>query len=326
MTSKLLLALLLGATGAQAATVVERELARPEGPRHYLAMAPAAQGEEKLPAVILLHGHGASAAIMLGMAKIGGYRVDDWSRLAQREHLLLLAPDGIKASDDKRAWNDCRADASTNATSDDVGFIGALIDTAIREHHAHPRRIYVFGSSNGGGMAYRLAIELGPRLAAVGVQSALMAAKSRCAAPTHPLPMFFVHGTSDKISPWAGGEVGHWTLRGRGSGLSVDQSVELWRNLARLPAAPAVYTVPHRVESDPTSVTRYLWSGAPGQAKVELLKVEGGGHTMPSLGEEMPWLLRQMVGAMNRDLDTAAEAWAFFKDKRATPAAAPSYP
>ena len=326
MAKRLLLALLLGATGAHAATLAEGELARPEGKRHYLMMAPAAQGEEKLPAVILLHGHGASAAMMLGLAKIGGYRVDDWARLAQREKLLLLAPDGVKASDDKQAWNDCRADAPTNATSDDVGFIDALIDSAIREHHADPRRIYVFGSSNGGGMAYRLAIELGPRLAAVGVQSALMAARSRCAAPTHALPMFFVHGTKDKISPWAGGEVGHWSLRGRGSGLSVDQSVELWRNLARLPATPTVVAVPHRIASDPTSVTRYLWSGAPGQPEVELLKVEGGGHTMPSLGEDMPWLIKQMVGDMNRDFDTAAEAWAFFKDKRATPAAARSYP
>ena len=29
---------------------------------------------------------------------------------------------------------------------------------------------------------------------------------------------------------------------------------------------------------------------------------------------------RQMVGAMNRDLDTAAEGWTFFQDKRAEPA------
>lgn len=323
MTPRLLLALLLAATGAQAATVIERELARPEGKRHYLMMAPGAHAGDKLPTLILLHGHGASAAIMLGLARIGGYRIDDWAQLARRENLLLLAPDGVKASDDKQAWNDCRGDAPTNATTDDVGFLSALIDTAIREHHADPQRIYVFGSSNGGGMAYRLAIEIGPRLAAVGVQSALMAARSRCAAPAHALPFFFVHGTSDKVSPWAGGEVGHWTLRGRGSGMSVDQSVDLWRKLARLPDTPGVYAVPHRLASDSTSVRRYLWGSEPGGLQVELLKIEGGGHTMPSKGEDMPWLLKQLVGDMNRDIDTAAEAWDFFKDKRAIPAAAP---
>jgi polyhydroxybutyrate depolymerase len=32
----------------------------------------------------------------------------------------------------------------------------------------------------------------------------------------------------------------------------------------------------------------------------------------------LPWILRKLVGNMNHDVDTAEEAWSFFKDKRVT--------
>ena len=58
---------------------------------------------------------------------------------------LVIAPDGWKGSDDKRGWNDCRADAATNPPTDDVGLIGALIDKAIADYDADPARVYIFG-------------------------------------------------------------------------------------------------------------------------------------------------------------------------------------
>ena len=33
---------------------------------------------------------------------------------------------------------------------------------------------------------------------------------------------------------------------------------------------------------------------------------------------ELSWLLRKLVGNMNHDVDTADEAWSFFKPKRNT--------
>gem|GEM_PF-3742620 len=89
----------------------------------------------------------------------------------EQQKVMLIAPDGIKASNDKRAWNDSRADATSNASADVIGFLAVLIDSAIAEFGADQQRIYVFGTSNGGGMAYRAGIELGPKLAAIGVQS-----------------------------------------------------------------------------------------------------------------------------------------------------------
>jgi polyhydroxybutyrate depolymerase len=307
----------VGAIGAaQASTIVDYTLLRPEGRRHYLVVEPDRLSRSNRPTVILLHGHGASAAFMVGIDSFGTYTAQDWIRLAERERVMLIAPDGIKGSDGKQAWNDCRADAATNANSDDVGFVAALIDTAVNELGADPERIYVYGSSNGGGMAYRLGIELAPRLAAIGVQSALMPMQSRCKPPAHPISVFVAHGTADQIAPYNGGKVGHWLLRDRGSGVSADESVAVWRRAAGLPELPMSFRLPHLQSGDPTSATRYVWGSDPARVQIELMRIDGGGHVQPSKQEELPWILRKLVGNMNHDVDAAEEAWNFFKDKR----------
>jgi polyhydroxybutyrate depolymerase len=307
---------LCAATTAHAADYAAHTLARPDGERRYLVLDPgAADASGKRPVVILLHGHGESAAAVLGRESFGGYTPRDWARLAEREHLLLIAPEGVKGSDGKVAWNDCRGDAATNATTDDVGFIGALIDKAVASLGVDPRRVYVFGFSNGGGMAYRLGIELAPRLAAIGVQSALMPAHSRCAAPARPVSAFILHGTADPIAPYAGGEVGNWLTRGRGSGLGAEATVAAWRKVDGLPEAADVFRFPHLRADDPTTATRLVWGADPAGVQVEFVRIDGGGHVYASKDEDMPWLLKKILGPMNHDVDTAAEAWRFFRTK-----------
>jgi polyhydroxybutyrate depolymerase len=312
------LAAAIVASPAHAVTVTDHTMARPEGPRHWIAVEAEGKPKAKRPLLILLHGHGASAAMMVGLASLGGYRTQAWSTLAERENILLLAPDGAKASDGKRAWNDCRSDASTNTTTDDVGFIGALIEQAIAQFDADPARVYVYGVSHGGAMAYRVGIELAPRLAAIGVQDGLMAARNACPAPSRPLSVFIEHGTADQIVPYAGGKAGSWFLHGRGTTLGVEQSVAIWRTLAGLPDTPAVHRFPHLRADDPTSATRYVWGTDPAGIQVEFLRIDGGGHVEASKDGELPWLLRKLVGEMNHDVDTADEAWSFFRTRRNT--------
>jgi polyhydroxybutyrate depolymerase len=304
------------AAPASALTITDYTLARPEGARHYILAEAEGKPKAKRPVLILLHGHGASAAAMVGLASTLGYKTQAWSSLAARENILLIAPDGVKASDDKRAWNDCRTDAPTNTKTDDVGFIGALIDIAIAQFGADPERVYVYGVSHGGAMAYRAGIELAPRLAAIGAQSAPNAVQSACPAPSRPLPVFVEHGTADEIVPYAGGKAGSWILHGRGTTLGAEQSVAIWRKLAGLPDTPATYRFPHLRPDDPTSATRYVWGTDPAGIQVEFLRVDGGGHVEASKDGELSWVLRKLVGEMNHDVETAEEAWAFFKTKR----------
>lgn len=300
---------------AGAVAIVDETLQRPEGMRHYLLAKPAQATAGKRPLVILLHGHSSSAELTLGRGKIDD-PASAWLDLADREGLLVIAPDGWKGSDDKQGWKDCRADASTSPKTDDIGFLAAVIDQAVARYDADPSRIYISGMSNGGGMAYRAAVELGPRLAAVAVTSMLMPTRSICAAPKRALPMLVAQGTADKIVPYAGGEVGGWLLKGRGSVLSAEDTVKFWRELARLPAAPVMSKVPQRDLSAPTSLVRYVWGGDPRQVQVEFLKMENAGHVQPSISHTLPWWLRTLLGKQNADLEFADESWSFFKDKR----------
>lgn len=310
----LIVTALLAQQANAASTIEARSVARPEGERHYLLMQPQDAASDGLrPLLILLHGRGASAEFALGRVALMGFTSPGWRNLAEREKLLVMAPDGSKASDGMRAWNDCRSDATANTTSDDVGLIAALIETAIREHRADPRRIYVFGFSNGGGLAYRLGIELGPRLAAVAVQGALMPAQSSCKPATHPLPIYISHGTQDKVMPYAGGALGG----GRGSGVSAEESVAIWRRLDGLPEKPIVDRFPQLTPSSTTSVTRFVWGDDPRGLQVCFLRIEGGGHVHASRTEEFSAELTKFMGEMNHDVDTVEEVWAFFREKRA---------
>jgi polyhydroxybutyrate depolymerase len=277
---------------ALAVSITDHTLARPEGPRHYIAVEAEGKPKAKRPVLILLHGHGASAAIMVGLA------------------------DGVTASDGKKAWKDCRSDAPTNTTVDDVGLIAALIDTAIAQFDAAPGRIYVYGVSHGGAMTCRAGIELAPRLAAIGVQSGLMAAQNACPAPSVPLSVFIEHGTADEIVPYAGGKAGGWFLHGRGTTVGAEQSAAVWRKLGGLPETATTYRFAHLRADDPTSATRYVWGADPAGLQVEFLRIDGGGHVEAAKNGTLPWLLRKLVGEMNHDLDTAEEAWSFFKTRR----------
>ena len=303
---------------ANAAVITTDSLIRPEGARHYLLAQSANTNNEKRPLVIVLHGHGSNAATTLGKNKNINDPAAVWLDVVDRENVLVVVPDGWRGSDDKQGWNDCRADASTNPNTDDVGFIAALIDKAIADLNVDPHRVYITGMSNGGAMTYRLAIELGPRIAAVAVGLALMPVKSLCPVMTHPMSILITHGTNDKIAPYAGGEVGHWLLHGRGSGIPVEDSIKLWLNLAQLPDSPVIASIPHRDKSDPTSATRYVWGNDPEKIQIAFLKISKGGHCEPSIARRLSWLVVTLMGEQNADVEFAEESWAFFKDKRSS--------
>jgi polyhydroxybutyrate depolymerase len=239
-----------------------------------------------------------------------------WLDIATREDLVVIAPDGERGSDRQRGWNDCRADAPTNPHCDDVGYLTALIEHAISNHAVDPQRVYVIGMSNGGAMAFRLAHEIGERLAAISVVAALMPTKTRCAPPRKPISVQLILGTSDEITPYEGGEVGHRNLGMRGSAISTMDTVRIWRELAGLPETGRSHSFPHLDPADPTRASKTTWGDDPAGLQVSLVTIDGGGHVEPSPTRRAPKMFTKMLGLQNGDVETAEEAWAFFKDKR----------
>ncbi|MDD5247454.1 MAG: PHB depolymerase family esterase [Rhodocyclaceae bacterium] len=305
------------AAPAQAADVEPASIATADGPRNYLLARPATPGSGPRPLVIVLHGHGGSAALALGQ---GGRAspLARWLAIADREQVLVAALDGALGGDGRRGWNDCRRDAADNPATDDVAFAGAVVRRLVDAGAVDPTRVYVMGMSNGGMMAFRLALELEPAPAAFAAASAAMAADSACGAARRPVSALLINGTADPLVPYFGGGVGLFR-KDRGTTLAVEAAAAFWRRADGLAEAGAARRLPHRAAGDPTSATVTLWGRDSRGPQVELVRIDGGGHIEPSIAERYRRAYERLVGWQNHDLEAAEEAWQFFRDKRARP-------
>jgi polyhydroxybutyrate depolymerase len=307
------LALSLAVAGSgQAAALQQRSIETSDGLRQYILATPAAPAASPRPLILLLHGHIGNAANALGQ----GTRpspLSAWLGIADRQGVLVAALQGLKGSDDRTGWHDCRLEDRKNPAADDVGFAASVVGSLVQTGLADPHRIYVMGMSNGGMMAYRLALQMHPVPAAIAAVSSSMASHSACSARPPKVSVMLINGTADPIVPYAGGEV-----RGGGGGvIGAEASRDFWLRADGLVNAPAVtYTFPHRSASDPTQARETSYGPRNGP-QVETIDIQDGGHVEPSLAYRYGWLYYQLVGKQNGDFESAEEAWKFFKDKTA---------
>jgi polyhydroxybutyrate depolymerase len=230
--------------------------------------------------------------------------------MADRERLLLVAPEGTRGPDGRRGWNDCRADATTNPATDDVEFLSALVDTLVQEFRIPPRSVFVVGTSSGGQMALRMAIERPALVSAVAAVVAAMPAHSECATPAAPVPVLFMNGTADPLLPYEGGRVGG-ASGGRGTVLSTTASVAIWTHLAGISSRPEATRFFSMGKGAYGVVSRHIYA-RDGRPAVVLYRVEGGGHAEPSRSERYPWPSARVVGPQNVMIEMAEEVWSFF--------------
>ena len=236
----------------------------------------------------------------------------EFDRLADRHGFLAVYPDGYE-----QHWNDCRKAATYSANTkniDDVGFFSKMIDFFVAEQHANPDRVYATGISNGGQLAYRLALELPDRIAAVAPVAASLPddANFDCVKSGKPVAILILNGTADPMNPYQGGEVALYGIWGsRGTVMSTDATVEYFAHLAGHHDPPHIVQYPDVNTHDHSRAELRTWNDGPGP-EVVLLSVEGGGHTFPHPFHRFP----RFIGATNADLDAAAEIWRFFTDKR----------
>jgi polyhydroxybutyrate depolymerase len=268
------------------------------------------------PAVVLLHGGTQSMRKIFGR-HAGATR--EWLDIAEEEHFLLLVPNGTNPETgdtrgDKQNWNDCRKPGpgvTAISTADDVGFIASLIDWAGSKFNIDKTRVYVTGASNGGLMAYRLAVELGDRVAAIAAFVANLPADNQCRSASRPVPVMIVNGTEDPLMPWAGG-----TIPGRrGRVLSAEETLNYWLQVNRSDTENVEMSqISDRNPHDRSRVTRVRYRPLPGGADVLFYKIDGGGHTVPSIEHAVPaWARRLLVGTQNRDVEGAREAFSFLR-------------
>ncbi|HVJ19241.1 MAG TPA: PHB depolymerase family esterase [Polyangiaceae bacterium] len=154
---------------------------------------------ERRPLLLFLHGLGSSGRVAfdgLGLQK-----------LAERERIHLVAPDGTLDARGRRFWNAHPACCDFEQKGiDDVGRLGALLASLGAEPNVDPRRLYVAGFSNGGFMAHRLACERGELIAAIASLAGVGPASGAACKPSN-LAVLEVHGDADNIVSYDGGHL-----------------------------------------------------------------------------------------------------------------------
>ncbi|WP_342318394.1 alpha/beta hydrolase family esterase [Corynebacterium mayonis] len=209
--------------------------------------------------VVFLHGSRQSSNV--ARAFTGG----TFDELARRG-CTVLYPDGVG-----HHFNDLRRDFAESARLlqvDDVGFIGALIESY------SPRRVIGCGFSNGGQMLMRMLFDAPGTFHGAALFGAPMPTAGNCLSDTSdylPVPVLTVHGTADPIVPFAGGIAGG-SVAHRGEVRSARASAEFFAALNGC--------TEHRRGPDGEVVAVDRWTG--GEADVKLVSLRGVGHLVPS--------------------------------------------
>jgi polyhydroxybutyrate depolymerase len=261
--------------------------------RSYRLFEPVAAADR--PALILaLHGSGVT-----GEAKRNwvGTRLE---ALAEAHGFLVAYPDGFE-----QHWNDCRAAATYSARRldvDDIGFLHALVTQLQDTHRIDPDRVFAIGFSNGGQMAYRLALEAPDLVRAVAALGAGLPTEDNldCAPSGEAVPALVMLGRDDQINPVAGGSV---MLGGRVHGGSVRSAEHSAGYFAALCAACRL----EQAVTDPRGDLVMRWTRAD-RPWVELHLLADAGHTVAQPDFEFP----EFLGATRRDVDSMDIVWRFF--------------
>jgi polyhydroxybutyrate depolymerase len=275
--------------------------------RSYLMYQSPAAGPD-VPIVVVLHGSAASGERMR-RATAAAFEV-----IADREGAIVVYPDGHLAH-----WNDCRTAAGNparDARVDDVGFLRALAaqvagDLRPAGDGMATRPVFVFGLSNGGHMGLRLALEAPDLVSGVVAVAASLPAPGNtdCVPSGRPVPVLFINGDADPVSPYDGGTVRLIGPFGdRGDVLSSQASVEYFRQLAGYGGGPFEHRYPDEDVTDGTVATRQVWA-EPGSPEVALITIHEGGHTIPHPTKQFP----RILGRTSHDLSAAEEAFRFFR-------------
>ena len=227
--------------------------------------------------------------------------------LAERHGFVVVYPDGYR-----RHWNDCRAGADYAAkleNIDDVGFLRALVQRMVAEQQVDPARVFATGLSNGGQMAYRLGLEAPELVAGIAAIAASLPvpASSDCQPSGQAVAALVMNGTEDPVNPYDGGTVEIFGNSSRGEVMSSLDTAAYWAELAGYIGAGERRVWSDRVPDDGTTVESTEWL-LPGQLPVSLVKIVGGGHTVPHPVFSMP----RILGPTCHEMDGAEVVWRFF--------------
>jgi polyhydroxybutyrate depolymerase len=241
--------------------------ARAADPEVHVLPAAGAPGERH-PLLLFLHGLGGSGTEALTSPALRA--------LAERNGMVVVAPDGAVDSRGRRFWNAGSACCNLDGKAvNDLARLEALLSHWIARPEIDPTRVFVLGFSNGGFMAHRLACFMDDRLAAVVSIGGAGRATDEACAPVSPIAVLEVHGDADPIVRYDGGRV--FNDRALDPHPSAPQTFHDWAARLGCADAPKVATadLDPRLPGAETRIESY--AGCP-HGSAELWTVHGGGH------------------------------------------------
>ena len=223
------------------------------------------------------------------------------SAKGQAEGFIAVYPQGSGGIAGRlRTWNagTCCGRAMQQRV-DEIAFVAALLDDLQATVAIDRERVYATGISNGGVMAYEVACALADRVAAIAVVAGEMTALERC-RPSRPVPVLVIHGSADRNLPIDGG-VGAKAFAVH-EVRSVAAAVDFWRRHDGCGEGA-------RSELD-GAVRRATYSSCSAGSEVELVTIEGGGHSWP--GSQFSASIASFVGPTTMSIDADTVMWDFF--------------
>ena len=235
--------------------------------------------EKPVPLLINMHGYGGESA------RHSSYT---YLQLAAKERgLAYIAPDGTTDSLRNQFWNASIACCNFNDVAiDDVAYLKSLIDEASQKVSIDPKRIYLFGHSNGHFMSYKFACSTGGVVAAI----AGLAGATDDICDGRPVNILHIHGTEDQTIRYEGGELFEKRYP------SVDQTLGQWADINSCKDSSELEF--ELMESQMgNETTKRIYSCS--KAELELWRINNGVHT-PTLSrgfadKVLDWLLARTL-------------------------------
>ena len=266
--------------------------------RNFIVYLPSGYNNSgKMPLIFAIHGGSGTPEGMINIA--------NFKTIADRDKVVLVYPEGVQKN-----WNDGRPTAPNQLGINDVGFFNQMCDYMINNYSVDAKKIYATGISNGGFMSTRLGCELSNRIAAIAVNAATIEATTiapNC-KPNRPVPALYIHGTTDPLVPFLGGQI---TAGGTAGGtiLSHFQVIEKWAALNGCNSTPTITDLPD-IANDGTTIKQRVYSGGTNGSEVVSYVITNGGHTWP---QGYQYLNEAIIGKTSQDMNACEVIWTFFK-------------
>lgn len=277
--------------------------------RTFVLHVPSAHGRESpVPLVLDMPGYGTRAARHSARTQMAA--------LGEREGFVTVTPQGLGEP----------PVLTLGRGGVDTRFLGELLDWLERGLCIDTSREYVTGFSGGAMMTSLLACTAADRFAAAAPVGGHVVIRE--CSPTRTMPIRAFHGTADPFQPMDG-NIGPGLDRMRlvfGAeqiDTMLSEYLEVVDEAHLGPDSPLVVEVvagwAERNGCAPTTqehtvvegVRRLVWAECPTGGPVELVLVDGGGHTWP--GSDLDTSFESTVGASTGVIDATALIWDFFE-------------